>query len=757
MKPSSKRPRLLRQETIGSCSLWYGDCRDALRRLKADGVLFDSVVCDPPYHLTNICRNDSDKNATPYNRRNTKIVGFMGKAWDGGDIAFQPDTWKLVFDVLKPGGYLLAMGGTRTYHRLVCAIEDAGFEIRDTLLYIFGTGFPKSLDISKAIDRAAGVERDVVGLSQNSRPAQNKGARGFDAGLGGKPLGGIYLTEPATDAAKQWAGWGNALKPAHELVICAQRLFNAVPCLATLVEMTIAIEALLWSVSPARLVDAVSVSSPADLNGEPRDSVRWLAAVSVLVMSGGWSDMMDTFSSPEMALTYLSIVLLWNATLAALCSEASTFTIKMETGLTTGLKTLTSWILAIMPESIIRVATTQNGLWSPACSAESGSSALNTSFGHIPTPFADGSVSSHTIQKILSTLADIVVENSPLPPDIIADIVRQPVQIVQPTKPKSGAKPASVLGVANLLKFNPQSLRAIVEGNVWPLPTLSPNLELICLAQKPFKGTIANNVLKHGVGGLNIDACRVPAIDSQLAEKYASVRNAPPRDNAIFGKDTRPRSEGNLEPHALGRWPANVITDGSEEVLEAFAQFGEKISPMPYIRQGGSASKSEEIYGSYTSRDGGINASYGDTGTAARFFTTCEPDPEPPRGKRPGPGIPGSPKGDPIPNGPTYDDTAGSPSRFYYTAKANEQDRWCGNRQSAHPTIKPLALMRWLVQLITPPGGHVLDPFAGSGTTLQAAYELGMNSTGIEAEPEYQQDIKRRVTQVQWLKLAAKL
>jgi DNA modification methylase len=115
-----------------------GDCVDAMRGM--DEASVDAVVTDPPYEL-----------------------GFMSKAWDRTGVAYQPETWREALRVLKPGGHLLAFGGTRTYHRLACAIEDAGFEIRDCLVWMYGSGFPKSLDVSKAIDKAAGVEREVVG------------------------------------------------------------------------------------------------------------------------------------------------------------------------------------------------------------------------------------------------------------------------------------------------------------------------------------------------------------------------------------------------------------------------------------------------------------------------------------------------------------------------------------------------------------------------------------------------------------------
>ena len=122
-----------------SYTIHNGDCLNVLAELDENSV--DTCITDPPYEL-----------------------GFMGKKWDSSGIAFQPETWQAVFRVLKPGAILLAFGGTRTYHRLVCAIEDAGFEIRDTIAWVYGSGFPKSYDISKGIDKQAGAQREVVGI-----------------------------------------------------------------------------------------------------------------------------------------------------------------------------------------------------------------------------------------------------------------------------------------------------------------------------------------------------------------------------------------------------------------------------------------------------------------------------------------------------------------------------------------------------------------------------------------------------------------
>ncbi len=140
----------------GRVMLHAGDCLDVLDTLEPESI--DSVVCDPPYHLTSIVKRfagakpetetfDMERAPSGYGSLSR---GFMGKIWDGGDIAFRPELWAKVLRVLKPGGYLVAFSGTRTYHRMACAIEDAGFDIRDQLAYCYGTGFPKSHSINKA-------------------------------------------------------------------------------------------------------------------------------------------------------------------------------------------------------------------------------------------------------------------------------------------------------------------------------------------------------------------------------------------------------------------------------------------------------------------------------------------------------------------------------------------------------------------------------------------------------------------------------
>lgn len=409
-----------------------GDCREILFQMLMDGERFEAVVTDPPYDLTSTVERfgkpDSAPIKDPTFARMSK--GFMGKTWDGSGVAFDPATWEAVYSVMKPGAHLLAFGGSRTYHRMACAIEDAGFELRDCIMYLYGTGFPKSHDVSKAIDKAAGAEREVVGMRQYGDGGQtyNGGtAAGRSAGIAGDKVARApsLETAPATAEAAQWQGWGTALKPAFEPIIVA----------------------------------------------------------------------------------------------------------------------------------------------------------------------------------------------------------RKPID--QPT--------------------------------------------------------VAANVLTHGTGAINIDACRVPATGRPLIESKSE------NSVGVFGDGLNgSRAVGTTD---AGRHPANVIHDGSEEVEAAFARFDERGAAAPVRGDEPSDASRGRVTGRRARAPGAFHA---DSGTA---------------------------------------------SRFYYSAKAGKADR----AGSSHPTVKPLALMRYLCKLVTPPGGTILDPFAGSGTTLQAALECGFKVVGIEREAEYIADIEQRL------------
>lgn len=162
----------------------------------------DAIVCDPPYELN-----------------------FMGKGWDNAGISFNPDTWKKCYDVLKPGGYLLAFGGSRTFHRIACAIEDAGFEIRDTIMWLYGSGFPKSMNIGLAIDKKNGVD-NKTGKIRTDGKATSPDSKVYNCNDNDKPTSKLEKVFEERVAQNEWAGWGTALKPAYEPIIVARKPFK---------------------------------------------------------------------------------------------------------------------------------------------------------------------------------------------------------------------------------------------------------------------------------------------------------------------------------------------------------------------------------------------------------------------------------------------------------------------------------------------------------------------------------------------------
>src|SRR5699024_9187625 len=221
-------------------TIHHGDCIETMNAMPPESI--DAIVTDPPYGL-----------------------GFMGKKWDGLPPSLE---WaEACYRVLKPGGHIVAFGGTRTWHRLAVAIEDAGFEMRDSLAWLYGSGFPKSHDIGKAIDKLAGAEREVIG--RTATPFKVDAAAHRGTSLQGSVNGdfskqtdedGYRYTEhtaPATPEAQQWDGWGTALKPAFEPIVLARK---------PLAEKTVARNVLAYGTGAIN-VDACRIATDENLNG----------------------------------------------------------------------------------------------------------------------------------------------------------------------------------------------------------------------------------------------------------------------------------------------------------------------------------------------------------------------------------------------------------------------------------------------------------------------------------------------------------
>ena len=445
--------------------LLHGDCLERLRELPACSV--DACVTDPPYGLS-----------------------FMGRKWDY-DVPSK-EIWEQCLRVLKPGGHLLAFACTRTQHRMAVNIEDAGFEIRDMIAWVYGSGFPKSLDVGKAIDKCNGETGRLLKFTEWMRTT-GLTARQVDK-ITGTNMGGHYLT-----AASQ----------------------PAIPTPA------------LWTLLRPHCGDV-----------------------------------------PE-------------------------------------------WV----DQLVERVEAEREVV---------GTKEWSNSASH----FVPGEDHSQRVR----------------------------LDITAPATPEAQ------------------------QWDGWGT-ALKPALEPITVARKPFKGTVANNVLTHGTGAMNIDGCRVEGVVPKTTQGQASSAGT------IYGSDQRELRE--FEPHAAGRWPANLIHDGSDEVVGLFP-----------------AGRSSGVYSAVDHHEGGNVqgvTNFAGKGTPATM----------------------------------YDDT-GSAARFFYCAKASKADR---NEGNTHPTVKPTDLMRYLCRLVTPPGGIVLDPFMGSGSTGKAAMLDGFRFIGIEREAEYLEIAKQRMQQ----------
>ena len=267
-----------------------------------------------------------------------------------------------------------------------------------------------------------------------------------------------------------------------------------------------------------------------------------------------------------------------------------------------------------------------------------------------------------------------------------------------------GVIPDRWTGKGNALNFSterPQSevpvtgAPATPEAQQWAGwgTALKPALEPITMARKPLEGTVAANVLAHGTGGLNVDGCRVETSDDLNGGAYSAERK-PSSSEWVKHGGTIHSSVGQEFRQPSGRWPANLIHDGSEEVVGLFPQ---ALSAGRYTDSLRKPEGEKQIFGSVIGANRRSNSYAGDTGSAARFF---------------------------------------------YTAKASRDDRSDGN---THPTVKPTDLMRYLCRLVTPPGGIVLDPFMGSGSTGKAAMLEGFEFIGIEREIQYHAIAERRI------------
>ena len=257
-----------------------------MKKLQRQKIMVDAIVTDPPYHLTSIVERFGKEGSAPAKDKDgtfkRQSVGFMGKEWDGGDIAFDPMTWSLCLGLLKPGGHLIAFSASRNYHRMAIAIENAGFEIRDQIMWLYGSGFPKSLNIGKAIDKRLGNEREVVG-TRISAFGDADGSETED----GRNLWGKESTKEVelTKGNSEYEGWGTALKPAHEPIVLARKPLS---------EKSIVDNVLKWGTG------AINIDG-CRIEGDSDAKTRVRKAGSEFGQNSGWNDHknVDTIYDPS--------------------------------------------------------------------------------------------------------------------------------------------------------------------------------------------------------------------------------------------------------------------------------------------------------------------------------------------------------------------------------------------------------------------------------------------------------------------------
>lgn len=513
--------------TLGSATLHLGDCRDVLKGIPDASV--DAIVTDPPYEL-----------------------GFMGRDWDRSGVAKDVAVWAECLRVLKPGGHLLAFSGSRTYHRMACAIEDAGFELRDQIMWIYGSGFPKSLDVSKAIDKVRNDRDDILRVTGWLAEQRDR------AGLSNRQIDEVF---------------GFSGMAAH------------------------------WTASPQLKIAHV-----------PRWD-QWLKLKQLL----SFDDEMD----------------------------AEVWRLNDRKG-TPG----EAWKEA----DVIGVDRRTN----------EASGIVNVGQG-----------------------ARVQVER----------------QIKAPNS--EAARQWSGWGTA-----------------------LKPAHEPICVARKPLVGTVAANVLEHGTGAMNIDACRVPTDDKLGGGDQSAKTTVKPdgwdrpwmQDEAAKAAHAARVNANVAKAEELGRWPANVIHDGSPEVLEAFAQFGEDKGQAARLGRRNS-DKTRNTFGVFAGTADADFAPHYALGSAARFFYCAKAT----RADR-NEGL-----DDPGP-------------QFKHGSTLRDAENLGAERKgNHHPTVKPTDLMAYLCRLVTPPGGTVLDPFMGSGSTGKACAREGLRFVGVEQTPDYVEIARARI------------
>lgn len=809
--------------------LIHGDNRQSLALLEDESV--DAVVTDPPYGLgkepdmVEVLKHwlaGDDYTATG--------GGFMGKTWDS--FVPGPATWREVYRVLKPGGHVLAFGGTRTFDMSTLALRLAGFEIRDVLSWNYGSGFPKSMDISKAIDKAAGATREVVGPNRFGSKSYGSdfGIVNDDNWSPGERPNGRDLTAPATDAAKQWEGWGTALKPAWESVVWATKMGNA----ATVDRNLSKLEESLWSLALANGAEAPSMSNPVVTAEGAFDGVRWNAGMSPaqvasrVLMGTSWSEaemMMGTSS------TSWNIVRSWRIILAEISELMNTSTMATSVVETIDWTTLSRWTLEITPESIIRDEIHQGGQASPVCGVIDHFNVVFQKLNAIRTLSAPASVIDldHTPCPgeggVRPEFQPIVLARKPFKGTVAANVQAHGTGALNIDATRIGTEERFNAAAGNKPGGNSLMMSAVgmpedAEGRTavgrWPANVLLTHHEdCVEVGSKqiqsnghfPSQRPSTTTITTEGHGGQVdlpesytkgetvevwecVEACPVRLLDAQtgIQKSGVAVKRNLPEGGADQQIDFKARSqrkddEGYGDTGGASRFFANLRPD--HDMVVAWKQSDAKdaeshSSPSP--RSHDSDSVASSVQGELTTQSVQpvsveMAPSTSATESASSVSVESVMPVIPSIDSRFSPELqlvsdfPSNSHASHVEASGQTDITTTTPSpsssagyaedatsqsmssnegpggldspdavRFKYNGKVPKRERNAGLPEGMvndHPTTKPIAVMEWLIKLVTPPGGWVVDPFNGSGATGIAAAKLGFNYIGFELSDHF--------------------
>lgn len=582
----------------------------------------DSVVTDPPYELN-----------------------FMNKGWDNSGIAFQVDTWKKCYEALKPGGYLLAFGGSRTFHRIACTIEDAGFEIRDTIMWLYGSGFPKSMNIGLAIDKKNGVESKVVGTGKSGSTSKAFNLREEQEKAGNGVLAGEYSIK---EAQNEWNGWGTALKPSYEPIIVARKPFKG------------------------SLVDNVMEHGVGGINiDECRVDLEEGYEFKQTTRHSRTNNVFTDDSCGFKAETY---------TIASANPDGR---FPANTILTYG-ESDREEVCGGFPDTKSAVRKPSGGkILNPDSGWNNNSMVDKTTRG-----FEDSGSAARYFKNCAYTEEDL--------------------------------KDADFTS------------------------SLMPNFEPIIVARKPVEGTTIDNVMKYGVGGINIDECRVG--DEERTYKGMS-KHKPDGAGTLRDDNWVPKD---IEVSVNGRFPANTILTYDETDKE------EVCGGFPDTKSSKTNSKLLDIRGNnynnaHKTLEVAYERGYTDEGSAARYFYCAKASK---KDRDEGLDRFETKKTGELQGGRQEGSAGSIMLNADGTTRVNPYAGGGTPKKNIHPTVKPTSLMQYLVRLVTPNGGTILDPFNGSGSTGKAVmyenkeHHKGYKYIGIELSEEYLAISKARIEYV---------